>query len=150
MSVNAGKENERKWAEYWNCLRSKNQYLPVKPSGEVNIAQVGRDSKIGRENLYKNQNIYPKLLKAIEETVQAQKDPGVAVPLNPEQRRADVSQKQIELHLRQINRLEEKVSVQAVEILELRQRVKTLEAEKARFEIIEDLVIETGRRIVPY
>lgn len=149
MSVSAGKENERKWDEYWSCLRSKNQYLPVKLGGEVNIAQVGRDSKIGRENLYKNQNIYPKLLTAIEETLQAQKDSGIPVPLNPEQRRADVSQKQLELHLRQINRLEEKVSVQAVEILELRQRVKTLEAEIARFEIIEDLVIETGRRIVP-
>ena len=81
MSIQAGKENERKWEEYWGDLRSQRKYLPVKANGEVNVAQVGRDSKIGRENLYKNPNIYPKLIAAIEETLKAEGD---AVRCRPE------------------------------------------------------------------
>ncbi|HEY0375753.1 MAG TPA: hypothetical protein VGC87_02225 [Pyrinomonadaceae bacterium] len=155
MSIQAGRENERKWEEYWNGLRARGKYLPVKASGEVNVAQVGRDSKIGRENLYKNPNIHPKLLAAIEETLRAQRDaiegisePGVSAHLNP--RREDISHKQIESRDRRIRDLEEKLAVFTVENLELRRRVKALEGENARYEIIEEMVTETGRRILPH
>src|SRR5687768_9135056 len=80
MSVLAGRENEKKWEEYWSNLRSEGRYLPLRPNGEVNVAQVGRDSKIGRENLYKNPNIYPKLLAAIKETLKAQSKSGINSP----------------------------------------------------------------------
>lgn len=155
MSIRAGKNNERKWEEYWNGLRAQGKYLPVKASGEVNVAQVGRDSKIGRENLYKNPNIHPKLLVAIEETLKAQgasvKDalsPNVAV--QNEKRREDVIHKQIEARDRRIRELEERVAVLTVETHELRRQVKALEDANSRYEFIENMVAETGRRILPH
>ena len=155
MSIQAGKENELKWEEYWNGLRAQGKYLPVKASGEVNVAQVGRDSKIGRENLYKNPNIHPKLLAAIEETLKAQREtikdtsePDAPVQVNS--KRESITYKQIESRDRRIRELEEKVAVLTVENHELRQRVKILEDESARYEFIENIVAETGRRILPH
>lgn len=155
MSILAGKENERKWEEYWNGLRAQGKFLPVKASGEVNIAQVGRDSKIGRENLYKNPNIHPKLLTAIEETLEAQKTAtkdatASAQSVQVNRRREDITYKQLEARDRRIRELEEKVAVITVENHELRRQVKTLEEEYSRYEFIENIVAETGRRILPH
>lgn len=155
MSIQAGKENENKWEEYWNALRARGEYLPVKANGEVNVARVGRDSKVGRENLYKNQNIYPKLLAAIKDTLEAQRKgdagaPASDVPIRVDRNREDVNQKKIEARDRRIKELEEKVAVLTAENYELRQQVKALEEEKSRFEFIENMVIETGRRILPH
>jgi len=155
MSVQAGKENERKWEEYWSSLRSQGRYLPVKANGEVNIARVGRDSNIGRENLYKNPNIYPKLLAAVEETLKAEKEvergqPESDTPIQVNRRSEDAVNKQLEARDRRIRELEEKVAILAAENHELRQRVKTLEVENKRYEFIENMVAETGRRIIPH
>lgn len=155
MSVQAGKDNERRWEEYWNNLRAQGEYLPVKTNGEVNVAQVGRDSKIGRENLYKNLNIRPKLLAAIEETLIAQREAVKDVqepetPLQVSRRHDDVIHKQIEFRDRRIRELEEKVAVLTAENHELRWQIKTLEDENSRYEFIENMVAETGRRILPH
>lgn len=155
MSIQAGKENERKWEEYWGSLRAQGTYLPVKANGEVNIARVGRDSKIGRENLYKNPNIYPKLLAAIEETLkaglEAAKDQLESdTPVQVNRKSEDAINKQLEARDRRIRELEEKVAVLAAENHELRRRVKTLEDECNRYEFIENMVAETGRRILPH
>lgn len=155
MSIQAGKENERKWEEYWDSLRSQDKYLPVKATGEVNVARVGRESKIGRENLYKNPNIYPKLLAAIEETLRAEgeaaKDrPESGAPAQVSRRPEEAVNKQLEARDRRIRELEEKVAVLAAENHELRRRVKTLEEERKRYEFIENMVAETGRRILPH
>lgn len=154
MSIQAGKENERKWEEYWNSLRAKGKYLPVKANGEVNVAQVGRDSTIGRENLYKNPKIHPKLLAAIEETLKAERDAvkdrsASSEPAQVNRRPEDVANKQLEARDRRIRELEEKVAVLTAEKHELRHRVKTLEDESKRYEFIENMVAETGRRILP-
>lgn len=155
MSVLAGKENQKKWEEYWSNLRTEGKYLPLKPNGEVNVAQVGRDSRIGRENLYKNPSIYPKLLAAIEETLKAQgegrinsREPNGSP--QPSRRQDDAAQRQIEVRDRRIKQLEEKVAVLTTEIQELRRQIKVLESEKSRYEIIENMIVETGRRILPY
>lgn len=155
MSIQAGKENERKWEEYWGSLCTQGKYLPVKANGEVNIARVGRDSKIGRENLYKNPNIYPKLLAAIEETLKAeskiardQPESDMSVQVN--RRSENAVNKQLEARDRRIRELEEKVAVLAAENHELRRQVKTLEDESKRYEFIENMVAETGRRIIPH
>jgi hypothetical protein len=155
MSIQVGKDNERKWEEYWKELRTQGKYLPVKANGEVNVAQVGRDSKIGRENLYKNPNIHPKLLAAIEETLKAQREavkgvPGPDAPAQVTRRKEEAAQRQIEARDRRIRELEEKVAVLTVENHELRQRVKALEDESSRYEFIENMVAETGRRILPH
>lgn len=155
MSVQAGKDNERKWEEYWNSLRAQGKHLPVKANGEVNVAQVGRDSKVGRENLYKNQNIHPKLLAAIEETLKAQKEAtkdvtGPDVHAQVSRRQEEAAQKQIDARDRRIRELEEKVAVLTAENHELRQRVKALEDKSSHYEFIENMVAETGRRILPY
>jgi hypothetical protein len=155
MSIQAGKENERKWEEYWNDLRAQGKYLPVKVNGEVNVTQVGRDSKIGRENLYKNPNIYPKLLVAINETFEAQRAANIGTnssnaPIQIEHKRADAAQKQIEIRDRRIKDLEEKVAVLMVENHELRSEIKILKEEKSKFELIENIISESGRRILPY
>jgi chromosome segregation ATPase len=154
MSIQAGKENERKWEEYWGGLRSQGKYLPVKANGEVNIARVGRDSKVGRENLYKNPNIYPKLLAAIEETLKAEEEakdrPELSAPVQVNRRSEEAVNKQLEARDRRIRELEEKVAVLAAENHELRRRVKTLEEESERYEFIENMVTETGRRIIPH
>ena len=154
MSLQAGKDNERKWEEYWNGLRAQGMYLPVKANGEVNVAQVGRDSRIGRENLYKNPNIHPKLLAAIKDTLKAQN--GVVkdvlesdAPVQFEKMR-DGIHKQIEARDRRIRELEDKVAVLTVENYELRRQVKTLEDESSRYEFIENMLAETGRRILPH
>jgi chromosome segregation ATPase len=155
MSIQAGKENERKWEEYWNGLRTKGKYLPVKANGEVNVAQVGRDSTIGRENLYKNSNIYPKLLAAIEETLKAESSAATGHAESSDegqgkQRREEVANKQLEARDRRIRELEEKVAVITAENHELRRRIKTLEEESERYAFIENMMAETGRRIVPH
>jgi hypothetical protein len=155
MSIQAGKDNERKWEEYWNDLRAAGKYLPVKPSGEVNVAQVGRDSKIGRENLYKNPNIHPKLLAAIEQTLKAQREGLMIAPLPDvtepgERKREDAAQKKIDVRDRRIKELEEKVAVLTAENHELRRENKALKEEKSRYEFIENMVAETGRRILPH
>jgi chromosome segregation ATPase len=154
VSIQAGKDNERKWEEYWNGLRAHGKHLPVKVSGEVNIAQVGRDSRIGRENLYKNPNIRPKLLAAIEETLKAQREAVKEAPeadafVQATRRQEDITHKQIEARDRRIRELEEKVAVLTAENHELRRQVKSLEDESSRYEFIENLVSETGRRILP-
>lgn len=155
MSIQAGKENERKWERYWNSLRAEGEYLPVKANGEVNVSKVGRDSKVGRENLYKNSNIYPKLLTAIEETLEAQRKRDsdaseLDSPVSVNRRREDAAQKKIEARDRRIKELEERVAILTAEIHELRQNNKTLKEEQSRYEIIENMVAETGRRILPY
>ena len=154
MSIQAGRDNERKWEKYWSSLRAQGKYLPVKANGEVNVAQVGRNSKIGRENLYKNPNIHPKLLAAIEETLKAQrevvKDVSESdISARATRRREDVTHKQIETRDRRIRELEEKVAVLTAENHELRRQIKTLENESSRYEFIENMVAETGRRILP-
>jgi predicted RNase H-like nuclease (RuvC/YqgF family) len=154
MSIQAGKENERKWEEYWGGLRSQGKYLPIKANGEVNVAQVGRDSKIGRENLYKNLNIYPKLLAAIEETLKAEREaarvrPESDAPVQVNRRSEDAVNKQLEARDRRIRELEERVAVLAAENHELRRQVKNLEDDSKRYEFIENMVSETGRRIIP-
>jgi hypothetical protein len=153
MTIQAGRDNERKWEEYWNGLRAQGKYLPVKANGEVNVAQVGRDSKIGRENLYKNPNIHPKILTAIEETLKAQKEVikdsyESDVPVIGG--REDINQKQIEARDRRIKELEEKVAVLIAEKYDLRRRIKVLEDERSRYEFIESMITETGRRILPH
>jgi len=155
MSIQAGKDNEKKWEEYWNDLRAQGKYLPVKANGEVNVAQVGRDSKVGRENLYKNPNIHPKLLAAIEETLLAQKMAVKAVheaapPMQVNREREKVTQKQIEARDRRIRELEEKVAVLTAEKHELRRQIKILEDERSHYEFIENIIAETGRRIIPH
>jgi chromosome segregation ATPase len=155
MSIHAGKENEKKWEIYWDNLRARGEYLPIKSNGEVNVARVGRDSKIGRENLYKNPNIHPKLLAAIKETLEAQRERDVRedkpeAPASTDRKQNDAAQKKIDARDRRIKELEEKVAVLTAETHELRRRVKALEEEKSRFEFIEDMVAETGRRILPY
>jgi chromosome segregation ATPase len=155
MSIQAGKENERKWEEYWSGLRAQGKYLPVKVSGEVNVAQVGRDSKIGRENLYKNPNIHPKLLTAIEETQSAQREvvndaPEPHAPMQVNRGREEITQKQLEVRDRRIRELEEKLAVLTAENHELRQQIKALEDAGSRYEFIENMVAETGRRIRPH
>jgi hypothetical protein len=156
MSLQAGKENERKWEEYWNGLRAQGKYLPVKVTGEVNITQVGRDSNIGRENLYKNPNIYPRLLAAISETIEAQRmgsakvNPISGISAATEHKREDAAQKQVEIRDRRIKDLEEKLAVLAAENYELRSEIKILKDEKTRFELIENMISETGRRILPH
>ncbi len=156
MSLQAGKENERKWEEYWNGLRAQGKYLPVKVNGEVNITQVGRDSNIGRENLYKNPNIYPKLLAAISETIEAQRtestkvNPTSGISAATERKREDAAQKQVEIRDRRIKDLEEKLAVLTAENYELRSEIKILNDEKTRFELIENMISETGRRILPH
>lgn len=155
MSIQAGKENEEKWKDYWDGLRAKDKYLPIKANGDVNVAQVGRDSKIGRENLYKNPNIHPKLLAAIEETLKAQRESaqGISEPGSPvyvNSKREDITHKQLESRDRRIRELEEKVAVLMAENQELRRQTRTLEDEYARYEFIENMVAETGRRILPH
>jgi len=153
MTIQAGRDNERKWEEYWNGLRAQGKYLPVKANGEVNVAQVGRDSKIGRENLYKNPNIHPKILAAIEETLKAQKEiikDGYEPDVTVNRGREEIKQKQIEARDRRIRELEEKVAVLIAEKYELRRRIKTLEDERSRYEFIESMITETGRRILPH
>jgi cell division protein FtsB len=65
-------------------------------------------------------------------------------------RREDVTNKQLEARDRRIRELEEKVAVLTAENHELRRQIKTLEEETERYEFIENMVAETGRRIVPH
>lgn len=154
MSVQAGKENEHRWEEYWTGLRAQGKYLPVKANGEVNVAQIGRDSKVGRENLYKNPRIYPKLLAAIRETMDSQRAAVTESNTSStssvaERKREDAVQRQLELRDRRIKDLEEKLAVSTAENYQLRSEIKTLKEERSRFEFIENMISETGRRIRP-
>lgn len=68
------KENVRKFTDYWQGLRAKDEYLPLKADGTVWVDKVAEKAEIGKSALRQNPQLKDLYKNAVAETLKLHKE----------------------------------------------------------------------------
>jgi hypothetical protein len=71
--VEVARENVRKFSDYWNGLRAKGKYLPLKQDGTIWVEKVAGEAGVGKSALRQNPMLKELYKGAVSETFDAHK-----------------------------------------------------------------------------
>jgi len=69
--IETARENVRKFKNYWDGLRSKEEYLPLKKDGTIWVDKVAVDADVGKSALRQNPELKELYTQAVGETLNA-------------------------------------------------------------------------------
>ncbi|MCI0557100.1 MAG: DUF6262 family protein [Nitrososphaera sp.] len=135
-----GEVNLAKLQAYLDGLKSTGQSLPM-DGDRPNISSIAEASGLRRNVFYTNSGVK----KLLNEFIRG------AVPAEASDERSVLTryEEQIEVRNRRILQLEQKLATVQAENEELRKRLAESERNLDRYRIIEEEVIKAGRRIIP-
>ncbi len=139
-----GQDNVAAFQAYVTSLRERGEALPLTSRGEVNLSKVAADSGIrDRGRFYTNDT-----LKTLLENASKSLNAGAPAPVTLAMEESAHAQPDNADALRRVERraqrLEQANAVLVAENADLRRQVRELRMQLGR----EDMVIETGRRVV--
>ena len=133
-----GEENLAKVRHYLAGLKAARQSLPLQ-DGRPNISAIADASGVLRNVFYTNAGVKRLLVEFIGGLDEVKMGPtGLAR-----------AQRQLDLKDRRILQLEQQLSSVKAEAEELRKRLAAAEQKLARYKVIEEEVLQAGRRVIP-
>jgi hypothetical protein len=127
-----GKENVRKFSEYWQKLLDNDEYLPLKPDGTVWVEKVVGGAKIGKSALRQNPQVKEIYINAVAITLEANREKvELALGASSGEAAAEIKKSSIEA-LNSTGEKREEVKLLKQRISELEQQVAVLTAASLR------------------
>ena len=140
-----GQDNVAAFEAYVTGLRERGESLPLTSRGEVNLSKVATDSGIGDRGRFYTNDALKTLLADASKTLRAVASTAETVAAEaPTQHAERNSTDDLRRAERRAQRLEQANAVLVAENADLRRQVRELRMQLGR----EDMVIETGRRVV--
>src|SRR5947207_1746728 len=68
--IETARENVRKFKTYWDSLRAKDEYLPLKKDGTIWVDKVAADAEVGKSALRQNPALKELYTQAASETLE--------------------------------------------------------------------------------
>jgi hypothetical protein len=133
-----GEENLAKVRRYLAGLQAARQLLPLQ-DGRPNITAIAEASGVLRNVFYTNAGVKRLLAEFIGGHGEGQQEPtGLAR-----------AQRQLDIKDRRILQLEQQLASVKAEAEELRKRLAAAEQKLIRYRVIEEEILQTGRRVIP-
>jgi hypothetical protein len=133
-----GEENLAQVRRYLSDLKTTGQSLPFE-DGRPNITAIAEASGVLRNVFYTNAGVKRLLAEFIGDFGECNQEPtGTAR-----------AQRQLDIKERRILQLEQQLASVKAETEELRQRLAAAEQKLTRYRVIEEEVLQTGRRVIP-
>jgi hypothetical protein len=133
-----GEENLAKVRRYLAGLQATGQSLPF-GDGRPNITGIAEASGVLRNVFYTNAGVKRLLAEFIGGLGEDQKEPaGLAR-----------AQRQLDIKERRILQLEQQLASARAEAEELRKRLAAAEQKLIRYRVIEEEILQAGRRVIP-
>jgi hypothetical protein len=133
-----GEENLAKVRGYFAGLKATRQMLPLE-NGRPNITAIAEAAGVFRNVFYTNAGVKRLLADFIGGVGEGSERPtGVAH-----------AERQLDIKDRRILQLEQQLASVKAETEELRRRLVAAEQKLARYKVIEEEVLQAGRRVIP-
>ena len=133
-----GEENLAKVRRYLAGLQAARQLLPLQ-DGRPNITAIAEASGVLRNVFYTNAGVKRLLADFIAGPEKDKEQPtGLAR-----------AQRQLDIKERRILQLEQQLASVRVEAEELRKRLAVAEQKLIRYRVIEEEIVQAGRRVIP-
>jgi hypothetical protein len=133
-----GEENLAKVRRYLAGLHATGQSLPFE-DGRPNITAIAEASGVLRNVFYTNAGVRRLLAEFIAGLGEGQKEPtGLAR-----------ARRQLDMKERRILQLEQQLASVRAEAEELRKRLAAAEQKLIRYRVIEEEILQAGRRVIP-
>ena len=133
-----GEENLAKVRRYLAGLQAARQLLPLQ-DGHPNITAIAEASGVLRNVFYTNAGVKRLLAEFIGGRGEGKQEPT----------RLARAQQQLDIKERRILQLEQQLASVKAETEELRKQLAAAEQKLARYRVIEEDVLQAGRRVIP-
>ena len=133
-----GEENLAKVRRYLDGLKATGQSVPLQDGGP-NITAIAEASGVLRNVFYTNAGVKRLLAEFIGAPGEGKQEP---TDLTRAQRQVDIKE-------RRILQLEQQLASVRVEAEELRKRLAVAEQKLIRYRVIEEEIVQAGRRVIP-
>jgi hypothetical protein len=133
-----GEENLAKVRRYLDGLKATGQSVPLQDGGP-NITAIAEASGVLRNVFYTNAGVKRLLAEFIGAPGEGKQEP---TSLTRAQRQLDIKE-------RRILQLEQQLASVRVEAEELRKRLAVAEQKLIRYRVIEEEIVQAGRRVIP-
>jgi len=133
-----GEENLAKVRRYLDGLKATGQSVPLQDGGP-NITAIAEASGVLRNVFYTNAGVKRLLAEFIGAPGEGKQEP---TDLTRAQRQLDIKE-------RRILQLEQQLASVRVEAEELRKRLAVAEQKLIRYRVIEEEIVQAGRRVIP-
>lgn len=131
---------------YLKRLKERGEHLPARPSGEVNLTKVAKDSGVGDRGRFHTNERLKQLLDGAKEEAAAKPTLAIdmeRIPTTRDGNDRSSNSEALQRVERHAHRLEQMNASLVSENAELRRQVKELRLQLGR----EDMIIETARRV---
>ena len=133
-----GEENLAKVRRYLDGLKATGQSVPLQDGGP-NITAIAEASGVLRNVFYTNAGVKRLLAEFIGAPGEGKQEPTGLIR----------AQRQLDIKERRILQLEQQLASVRVEAEELRKRLAVAEQKLIRYRVIEEEIVQAGRRVIP-
>ena len=133
-----GEENLAKVRRYLDGLKATGQSVPLQDGGP-NITAIAEASGVLRNVFYTNAGVKRLLAEFIGGPGEGNQEPAGLTR----------AQRQLDIKERRILQLEQQLASVRVEAEELRKRLAVAEQKLIRYRVIEEEIVQAGRRVIP-